>query len=56
MQISFLKLFITFLQVVDNFPRQLEDLSEVEKFELSEEDYAKRTGIGKINKINIIKN
>lgn len=31
------------IHVVDNFPRQLEDLSEVEKFELSEEDYAKRT-------------
>lgn len=31
-------------QVIDNFSRTEENLSNVEKFEISEEEYAKRTG------------
>lgn len=32
------------LQVIDNFSCTAEDLSHVKKFEISEEEYAKKTG------------
>jgi hypothetical protein len=32
------------LQVIDNFSCTTEDLSHVKKFEISEEEYAKKTG------------
>lgn len=32
------------MQVIDNFPCTTEDLNHVKKFEISEEEYAKKTG------------